>query len=263
MAPVVLVLIDGARPDAIAGGGYPALNALRRRGASTLRAQSIMPSITLPCHMSIFHSVPPARHGITDNNWMPMARPVMGLVDQARLAGLRSGFFYNWEPLRNLCRPGSLHAAAYRGNAATDPNGDHVIVEEAIRCLQQEPLDFLFVYLGTVDEWGHRYGWMSAEYLEQLAQADAAVGRLVATLPGDATILVQSDHGGHERMHGTDMAEDMTIPWILAGPNVKSGYEIEGAVSLLDTAPTLAKVLGVRSDRDWEGRVVAEAFISD
>ncbi|HET9222764.1 MAG TPA: alkaline phosphatase family protein, partial [Roseiflexaceae bacterium] len=105
---VVLVLIDGLRPDAIDAARTPRLAGLRERGAATMRASSVMPSITLPCHTSIFHSVPPTRHGITSNEWQPMARPLPGLFDLAHAASKRCAFFYNWEQLRDIGRPGSL-----------------------------------------------------------------------------------------------------------------------------------------------------------
>ena len=61
---VVLILIDGLRPDAIDAARSPAARPARPRRRDNAR-QSVMPSVTLPCHTSIFHSVPPARHGIT------------------------------------------------------------------------------------------------------------------------------------------------------------------------------------------------------
>ena len=82
-APVVFVMIDGLRPDALAQAALPSVEALIARGASTLTAQSTMPSITLPCHMTIFHSVPPTRHGVTANLYTPMARPLPGLLEHA------------------------------------------------------------------------------------------------------------------------------------------------------------------------------------
>ena len=84
---VVFVMIDGMRPDAIDAAKCVNLQAFMRRGSSTMRAQSVMPSVTLPCHTSIFHSVPPGRHGITTNYFVPMARPVPGLVEVARMHG--------------------------------------------------------------------------------------------------------------------------------------------------------------------------------
>jgi predicted AlkP superfamily pyrophosphatase or phosphodiesterase len=260
MPLVVFVMIDGTRPDALAAAHYPNLTSLLARGAFTFKAVSVMPSVTLPCHMSIFHSVPPERHGVTTNDWRPMARPLPGLVDHAHAAGKRCAFFHNWEPLRNLNLPGSLAFAYFRENVYTDRHGDQVIAAEAVRYLGTDQPDFVFVYFGTVDTAGHRHGWMSAEYLAQLARVDHALGMLLTALPADSTILLQSDHGGHERTHGTDSPEDMTIPWLVAGPGIRPDYEIKTAVSLLDTAPTLARLLNINPHPDWEGRCIEEIF---
>jgi len=259
MSSAVLVLVDGLRPDALAAARCPNLAALRARGAATLQASSVMPSITLPVHMSIFHSVPPTRHGIVTNDWMPMARPLPGLVDVVNTAGLRSAFFYNWEPLRNLSLPGSLAFSYFRKNC-TDPDGDQVIADEAVRYFSSDRPDLAFVYFGTLDETGHDYGFMSDGYLAQLERVDGALGTLLGALPSDATVLFTSDHGGHDYTHGTDEPEDMTVPWIVAGPGIRCGYEIKTPVSLLDTAPTLARVLGITPHTDWEGQCVEEVF---
>lgn len=257
---VIFIMLDGVRPDAIAASDCPNLNALMQRGAYSMKAQSVMPSITLPCHTSIFHSVPPARHGITSNVWTPLARPLPGLIDLAKQQlGLRCAFFYNWEELRDLSRPGNL-AYSYFIEAAYVEHGDDLMADEAARAIPQEKYDFSFVYFGTVDTFGHLYGWMSPEYLAQLARVDRQLGRVIDALPADASVVVQADHGGHERSHGTELPEDMTIPWIAAGPAFKQNYDIPAPVSLLDTAPTLAHLLGVKPHPHWEGRCVEEAF---
>lgn len=259
MPPVLLLMIDGARPDAVERAHCPNMIALRARGASTMRAASVMPSVTLPCHVSIFHSVPPSRHGITTNIWVPMARPVPGLVDLASAAGLRAAFFHNWEPLRDLNRPGALHFSYFRDNGQT-PGGDDVLAEEAARFVAAEQPDFMFVYFGTVDVAGHSHGWMSNEYLAQLERVDKGVGVLLDSLPNGYAVLLHSDHGGHERHHGTPAPEDMTIPWMIAGPGIKQNYSIESAVSLLDTAPTVARLLGFSPHAEWEGRCIDEVW---
>ena len=261
MPTTVLVMLDGLRPDALSVTGCPNIQRVRLRGSSTLKASSVMPSVTLPCHFSIFHSVPPSRHGITTNNWQPMARPLPGLIEQAHSAGLKTAFFHNWEPLRNLNSPGSLSFSYFRDNVYTDlEHGDYVIASEAARYIQSDLPDLIFVYFGTIDTVGHYDGWMSDAYLKQVVSVDNALGVLLNSLPEDHTILLQSDHGGHDRTHGTDSPEDMTIPWLVAGPGIRTGYDIQGPVSLLDTAPTLAAVLGIEPHREWEGSCVMEIF---
>lgn len=259
MPPVLFVMLDGVRPDAIAATQTPTLKGLQARGASTLTAQSVMPSITLPCHTSIFHSVPPTRHGITSNEWHPMARPLPGLVDLVGLAAKTSAFFYNWEQLRDLSRPGNLSFTFFR-NAAYLLNGDDETAAEAAARIPNDHWDFVFLYLGTVDAMGHFFGWMSPEYLAQLERVDGLLGKVLATLPNDYSVIVHSDHGGHDRDHGSDSPEDMTIPWIAAGPGIKAGYKIQGPVSLLDTAPTAARILGLQPHAQWEGQALEEIF---
>ncbi len=260
MSTVVLVLIDGLRPDALTVTPTPAIHSLMARGASTLQAQTVMPSITLPCHMSLFHSVPPTRHGITTNQWQAMARPLPGLADVAAQQYKKCAFFYNWEELRDLSRPGSLVFSYCNNNAYTNMAGDGLIVDAAASFITSDQPDFAFVYLGTVDTIGHVAGWMSAEYLQQVSQADGYVGRLLQALPPDSTILLQSDHGGHDRNHGSNCPEDMTIPWIIVGPGIRQGYTIQSPVTILDSAPTLAHILNLSHHRDWEGQVIHEVF---
>jgi predicted AlkP superfamily pyrophosphatase or phosphodiesterase len=258
-SPTILVMIDGLRPDAITTADCPTLQGLCRRGAWTFAARSVMPCITLPCHMSIFHSVPPTRHGVTTNSWQPMARPLPGLIEQAKQHGKRCSAIYNWEPLRDVSRPEMLEYVWYR-DSTTTAEGDDEVTDVAIEHIARNKPDFAFVYLGTVDTAGHYYGWMSEGYLKQAERDDRNLGRLLAALPETAHVLVHADHGGHDRSHGEDIAADMTIPWLLLGPRVRLGHQIQHPVSLLDSAPTLARLLDIPVHRDWEGRCVEEAL---
>lgn len=258
-SPVVFILIDGLRPDAVNEANSPTLAELLARGAYSLQATSITPCITLPCHMSIFHSVPPTRHGVTTNVWSPMARPLPGLIDVAHAAGLKCAFIYNWEPLRNINQPGALYFSHFRDNVL-NLDGDTINADVAAKIIAEDRPDFTFVYFGTVDEVGHAHGWLSDEYMAQIATVDKALKVVLDAIPSDGHVVLQADHGGHDRTHGTLMVEDMTIPWVVAGPKVRANYAIPVAVSLLDTAPTLARLLNITPHAQWEGRCVEEIF---
>ena len=65
---VVLVLVDGMRSEALLNCGHPYVPELIAQSAHALDARTVMPSVTLPCHMSLFHSVDPDRHGILSND---------------------------------------------------------------------------------------------------------------------------------------------------------------------------------------------------
>ena len=259
MHSTYFIMIDGLRPDAITIANCPNLKSFIAAGSSTMNARSVMPSITLPCHTSIFHSVPPTRHGITSNVWTPMARPLPGLIDVAAAAGKTTAAFHNWEPLRNINMPEALTLSFYK-NTSYYQDGDDIVASEAARMIPVHKPNFAFIYLGTVDTWGHVFGWMSDEYIKQLEHVDTQLGIVLNALPDDAAVVIQADHGGHDRGHGTEMPEDMTIPWMVRAPGVKAGYTIQRAVSLLDTAPTLAHFLGLQPHHQWEGRMPEEMF---
>lgn len=259
---VLLVVVDGLRPDAIHAGPFTTLQALLQRGAYSLTMQTVMPCITLPCHMSIFHSVPPSRHGVTTNDWQPMARPLPGLVDVARLAGKRCEFFYGWEALRNLSQPLSLYSSFFQDNSEDlTVDGDQVIADVAARTILADRPDFAFVYLGNVDTAGHAYGWMSEGYLAQVKRTDEVLDGFFDALGNlPYTVCLQADHGGHERHHGQEIPEDMTVPWVLVGQGIRAGYRLDAPLSVLDTAPTLARLLDLKPHPQWEGRVIEEAW---
>ena len=63
-----------------------------------------------------------------------------------------------------------------------------------------------------------------------------------------------ADHGGHDRSHGSLMPEDMTVPLFFYGKDFPKGAVIEDDVSLLEIAPTIAKLLNIPADPAWEGK---------
>ena len=263
MTTVVQVTIDGLRPDAIAKAECPTLKHLMATGAYSLNAKSVMPTMTLPCHTSIFHSVTPDRHGIVTNDWHPFARPIPGLVEILARHSKKCAFVFNWEPLRNLTQPDQLTLSYCYNTAEKDlENSDRIIAEQAAHYLKHDSLDYYFIYFGTVDTAGHMYGWMSDGYLQQISRTDFALGIVANQLPDDSIIIVQSDHGGHDRTHGTNSNEDMLIPWIISGNGIRSNHQIEADVSLLDTAPTILHTMGLNIPDVWEGRVVNESLLS-
>ncbi len=127
-----------------------------------------------------------------------------------------------------------------------------MVTGAAMEFLGRQQVDFAFVYLGNVDEVGHKYGWMGPEYRQAVEKSWKNIAALAAGLP-EYTVMVTADHGGHQRTHGCDIPEDMTIPLLIQGKDFAPGSQLEEA-SILDIAPTVAALLGVPADRDWEGK---------
>lgn len=254
---VILISIDGMRPDGLLQCGNSFVQELMRRGSYTLAGSSVNPSVTLPCHMSIFHGVTPDRHGVTTNTYTPMVRPVSSLFEQINHAGGKGAMYYGWEPLRDVSRPGTLRHARYIWAYSAD-NTDRLLTEAALQDIKKSAPDFVFLYMVETDEkGGHDNGWMSEPYLKCIHDAIDNVKTVLEEAGEEYTVIVTADHGGHDRLHGTDLPEDMTIPMFFIGPDFVPGRELTG-ISLLDLAPTIAHIMGVPIPREWEGRPIVE-----
>jgi len=252
MNKVNLILIDGMRPDALMLCKNPYLQRLLSASAFTLKAKTVYPPVTLPCHMSLFHSVGPDRHGITDNIYSPMARPVNGIIEQ--LHGTRTtAMCYNWGELRDLCRPGIVDFSFYLSMSTYGAEqSTREVCEAAEKLLVSKAPDFCFTYFGWPDEQGHETGWMSAEYLQAVEGSMSLAERLIEKTKGKYVTILLADHGGHGRTHGALIDEDMTIPLIIHGDEIEP-RELGQPVSILDIAPTVVRLLGCETAKEWEG----------
>lgn len=249
---VLLIVVDGMRPDAIAD--LPPVKVFLKRSSYTMNASTVMPSVTLPCHMSLFHSVDSSRHGTTTNTYAPQVRPINGLCEVLALNNKKCAFFYSWEELRDISRPSSLcFSYLCRGKILGYDVANNILTDCAMKHINENYIDFSFLYLGYPDEAGHKYGWMSDEYMEALDNSWENIERIVQSLPDDYTVFITADHGGHDRIHGTDLPEDMRIPIIICGKDFEAEKELLNA-NIKDIAPTITKLLGVAADEDWEGK---------
>jgi predicted AlkP superfamily pyrophosphatase or phosphodiesterase len=191
---------------------------------------------------------------------------VPGIIELVRQARLRPAAFYTWDPLRDLSRPGALVYSSFIDIYGPDGHdSDEAIAALAADYLVQRRPEFTFIYLGLTDEIGHRYGWLSPEYLDAVAVADACIALVLGRLESAGLLertacLVTADHGGHDHAHGSDAPEDLTVPWLVAGPGIKKGYPIPAPVRIFDTAPTIAHLLGLAVPREWQGRAILEGL---
>lgn len=249
---VIVILADGMRQDAPEACGNPYVAEFSKK-AKYLKSTTVMPSITLPCHLSLFHSVAPQRHGILTNTYVPQVRPVEGLVERLNAAGKKCAFYYSWDPLRDLARPLGLSFNMFCEHHAYDEVDKLLSAEAVTRALRGEH-DFIFLYLVEPDVQGHAHGFTSPEYLQAVSMEWDCIRTVTEALDGKFQIIVTADHGGHDRTHGYDVPEDMNIPIYLRG-SVFSGCTAETA-NIIDIAPTVAKIMGAEPSPDWDGKAL-------
>jgi len=264
---VLLVSIDGLRPDAIAAFKAPTLTKLVAEGSYTLSATTILPSKTLPSHTSMLTGEPPDRHGVLWNDAFsdqPGTLEIPTIFSAARSRGYRTAAFFSKAKFSHLQVPGTLDYSQSPGGWFGRWSSSSTLDDVEEHLTTAAP-NLLFVHLTDPDAAGHSHGWMSREYGRGVLRADAALERLLRVADttygvGKYTIIVTADHGGNGRDHGSDHAFDVTIPWIAWGRGVTPGEIASTTVKTMDTASTVLFLLGVERPTAWVGVPVRAAF---
>ena len=264
---VVIVSIDGLRPDAIERFGATTLMRLAREGASA-QATTIYPSKTLPSHTSMLTGLTPEEHGVLWNEDRTDEHGEVSVVtvfEEAKRHGYTTAAFFSKSKFHHLQKEGTL-------DYTQAPDGMEKFmatrtVEDVVRYLKFRRPNVLFVHIGEPDFAGHSIGWMSDAYGWAVRRADAAVARVLQSADeaygeGEYTVIVTADHGGNGRNHGSDAATDMNIPWLVWGEGVAHA-PVSTAVKTMDTAATALWLLGLAAPPAWTGQAVGSAFTGE
>jgi arylsulfatase A-like enzyme len=264
---IVVVSVDGLRPDAIGTYGAPTLQRLMREGSFTLAASTIHPSKTLPSHTSMLTGQGPDQHGVL---WNTPATAKADAIDLpnifsvARAHGYSTAAFFSKAKFQPLQLRGTLDYSQAPGGLAGRWSSERTI-SDVTKYLEGARPNVLFVHLTDPDAAGHRDGWMSPEYGHAVLAADTALDRLMqvserAYGAGNYSVIVTADHGGHGTNHGSDDPRDVTIPWIAWGKGVRPGALASTTIRTMDTASTVLWVLGLREPSEWAGTAVTTAY---
>jgi predicted AlkP superfamily pyrophosphatase or phosphodiesterase len=219
---VVLVTIDGLRPEFYLADGWPApnLRALVQAGAHARAAEPVFPSVTYPNHASIATGVRPARHGVATNfRFDPDGAPASWHLNAAdlsappvwqwaRAAGLSTGavswpstvgadidalvpeqdYFARPEPLP-LLRGSSTPGLFERLGVTPEPDmfrdparWDAFVTETAAAIIRRIKPHLLLVHLVEADYRQHRDGLDDGGVRAALGRVDAGVGVIARAL---------------------------------------------------------------------------------
>ena len=255
---VLIISYDGLRPAAIGKAPMTNLIALMQTSAYTLAAQTILPSSTLPAHVSMLSGLCPSKHAVYWNDYVPENGYALGvdLFDLAHASGLRTVMVVGKEKLRQVTEPASTDVFILK---EMDSSIANMAVEEI-----KNGFGLMFVHFPEADILGHKWGWMGLVQMSAFRKQDAYIATLLTALDRygfrDGTLIIfTSDHGGYKTSHGGDAPEEMTIPWIVNGPGVIPG-PLTSFVQTTDTAATAAYMLGLPLPAEWDGQPVTEAF---
>lgn len=269
---VLVVGVDGMRADGYQKADAPNMKRLAAAGAHTVTAQAVLPTVSSPNWASILMGAEPSTHKITSNDWKPeqvnLLPTLFGAVKKQRKEACVV-VTYEWMAFGELFAHESVDVKVGTLRLAVQPEpkpAAHQFVTDAAAAAIREKKPMLtFIHLDLVDHAGHAHGYDSAEYLASIAEADRCLGLLLEALEDagiaqETVTLVVSDHGGKGTGHGGDSPEELTVPWIIAGPGVAQGKVIAEPVCVTQTAPTVLRALGLKIPRPWTAGPVKNAF---
>jgi predicted AlkP superfamily pyrophosphatase or phosphodiesterase len=276
LSVVILLSLDGVRPDYLDRAELPAFARVAREGLRAEALLPVFPSSTFPNHVSIATCAPPDRHGIVSNVFVDRER---GRFDYANDAswleaeplwaaaerqGVRAATFF-WVGSET---PWQGVGATYRRTPFDPAVPDGEKVDQILAWLDlpaaERPRLVLSWWHGADSE-GHGYGPDSAEVRGAMAEQDRELARLLAGLDarqawGTTTLLLVSDHGMTALSESVDPMEPLAALGI--GGRFLSGGPF-GFVTLDDparAAEAAAAIDALPKLDAWPSGAVPEAF---
>jgi len=267
---VVLVVLDGLRPDAVQRFSLANFARLARAGASTYEAQTVAPSVTACAMASLLSGAAPSRHGLQSDRFaVPRPRGALHpLPSELARYGLPTSVYLGRVPL--LMRHVAQRLASVAGvrEACFFGSGSREILAAAHQSLSLQEEGLIILHWPEADRAGHEHGWMSPSYADAARRMDESLGRLAqdVALDDSGTLLIAlADHGGggaRRDHHDSEHPFDRTVPLFLAGGSVVAG-DLGAGVSLLDVPATVLWSLGVPVPESYAGRPLTQAFMAE
>ncbi|MFP6649663.1 MAG: alkaline phosphatase family protein [Pirellulaceae bacterium] len=269
---VLVIGIDGVRPDALAVARTPTLDRLVRTGAFADTTQilgtrySKSNTISGPGWSSILTGVWADKHGVHDNefkgkNYKQFPHFFQRL--KAQFPQARTASFVDWSPIdEHIVSAADLKKNYPSANVGEYIEHDAEIARDASRHLRDGDPHATMVYFGSVDETGHKVGFHPSvkPYVAAIEVIDGHVGQLLKAIEGRPSnkqenwlILVSTDHGGRGTGHGDGhkVPEIRTVFLIVSGTAAEQG-KIQKQTYLVDLPVTALVHLGVKIDPAWK-----------
>lgn len=270
---VLVIGLDGVRPDVLAQVNTPNIDALIAAGAFADRVTTKAQTISGPGWSSMLTGVWPAKHRVVNNDFTPNDYAnYPDFLTRLELVDREFSTFavVDWPPLGGPDSGGPLIGDTVDAKLMFDGeehgyySADSASVAAAARYLANQDPDASFVYIGNPDVVAHEHGGLAAEYYNSIETADAHVGTLVEAVRSRATfdqedwlILISTDHGHKdEGGHGGTSPEETTVFYLASGPSAARGATTFDP-NLVDVAVTALAHLGVVADPSWrlDGKV--------
>ncbi len=216
---VVLITVDGFRPDFYLDSNWPAPNIrqLMKNGTYALGVNSVFPSMTYPSHTTIVTGVQPAKHGVYYNGmfepngstgkiyWNDSSIHATTIWKAAQQKGLTTAALfwpvsadapvdYNIPDIgsmgettrENYAKPAgfvrTLRAEVFNGINAIEYGKDENVARIAAYVIKKAKPSLMTIHLFSVDHAEHIQGREGDMVKEAVADADSSVGVITEAL---------------------------------------------------------------------------------
>ena len=257
---VIILNIDGCRLDRFYEAELPFLSRLEENSTYFPSGlQTVYRALTNPAFASMLTGALPAVHGIKNNNLGQRIR-VEALPD------LVSCRLYGSMHVKHFSKPHwdtSIVSLVTHGALAAD---DVMFCRLEEDLLQQKDIRLFSADISETDFTGHAYGSESHQYLEALRRADGRIGDFFTFLEkhsffDDTVVIICSDHGMVRIDHSYLLfAAERYVPCIMTGCGIHKKKPLAFQASIMDIAPTVCYLLGIRYPASCRGRVFVEAL---
>ena len=269
---VLVIGIDGVRPDALQIADTPAIDELITAGAFTNNTKILgdryrdNETISGPGWSSFLTGVWADKHGVNDNTFRGEnydEYPHFFAYLKQAFPKAVTGSFVDWEPIDTfILRDADVREVCPASSQDSLSQKDEKLANKAAEFLAQQNPHAVFVYFGQVDEIGHQDGFHPSvpTYLQALRTVDAHVATLIRAIQSrpeyleeNWLVVISTDHGGRGRKHrgGHDVPEIVTTFLIVSGVQSKKGV-IEDPSYIVDVPITALTHLGVPIDSAWQ-----------
>ena len=185
---VIVIGVDGLSIDGVVTAGGPALRGLMARGAWSLEARGVMPTLSSPNWMSMISASGPEQHGITSNGYLKRMQEIAPACQdesggfpnifgalRAQRPASRIAIFHDWPGFAKLVERNVPDVMEHQ-------RGPERTAQAAIEYWKRYRPELLFIHLDNVDHAGHHSGWSSREYYRAVKEADRQIGAILDML---------------------------------------------------------------------------------
>ena len=255
---VLVIGIDGVRPDSLIKAKTPNLDSLIENGSITYNSyaggdigtETQQVTSSGPGWSSILTGVWTNKHGVTDNsfsnrNYEEYPHFFTRLKESDPSLFLVS--FVQWTPIHTYI----LSDADESGNGS-----DEYVSEMGAKSIKKGKADVIFLHFDDVDHAGHayRYGNDYPEYIQSIEKTDKLIGDVLQEIEKkvreDWIVIVTTDHGGLNYGHGGQSDDERTIFFIASGGKTPKSI-IEKGPGHVAVVPTVFNHLGIKINTEW------------